>query len=68
MPTLATLPMPDPLLSDLQAIVGDAYALPGDAAPELLTDQLNRYHGRARAIVRPGTTAEVADLVRRLAS
>ncbi|PKU23354.1 FAD-binding oxidoreductase [Telmatospirillum siberiense] len=57
----------DPLLADLRAIVGDAYALPGEDAPELLTDQLNRYTGRARAVVRPRTTEEVAQVVRLLA-
>lgn len=58
----------DPLLADLRAIVGDAYALPGEDVPELLTDQLNRYTGRARAVVRPHTTEEVAQVVRLLAN
>jgi len=54
-----------PLLAALEAIVGAANLLTADAdvAP-YVTDWRNRYHGRARAVVRPGTTAEVAAIVR----
>ncbi|WP_242478100.1 FAD-binding oxidoreductase [Rubrivivax gelatinosus] len=56
----------DPLLADLRAIVGAAHAVPGDDAPAALVDQLQQYRGRARAVVRPGSTAEVAAVVRLL--
>ena len=54
-----------PLLSTLVAIVGATNVLtaPHDTAP-FLTDWRGRYRGRARAVVRPGTTAEVAAIVR----
>lgn len=54
-----------PLLATLRAIVGEANVLTSDAdvAP-YVTDWRDRYHGRARAVVRPGTTAEVAAVVR----
>ena len=54
-----------PLLSTLRAIVGETNVLTSDAdvAP-YVTDWRDRYHGRARAVVRPGTTAEVAAVVR----
>src|SRR5437762_7913344 len=54
-----------PLLSTLRAIVGEANMLTSDAdvAP-YVTDWRDRYHGHARAVVRPGTTAEVAAVVR----
>ena len=54
-----------PLLATLRAIVGEANVLTSDAdvAP-YLTDWRGRYHGTARAVVRPATTAEVAAVVR----
>src|SRR6266567_4185721 len=54
-----------PLLSTLRAIVGEINVLTSDAdvAP-YVSDWRDRYHGRARAVVRPGTTAEVAAVVR----
>jgi FAD/FMN-containing dehydrogenase len=54
-----------PLLAALRAIVGEANVLTSDAdvAP-YVNDWRDRYHGRARAVVRPGTTAEVAAVVR----
>ncbi|HEX8010125.1 MAG TPA: FAD-binding oxidoreductase [Casimicrobiaceae bacterium] len=54
-----------PLLSTLGAIVGQANVLTAvaDVAP-YVTDWRDRYHGRAGAVVRPGTTAEVAAVVR----
>ncbi len=53
------------LLTALKAIVGDPHVLTAaaDVAP-YLTDWRGRYHGRARAVVRPGATAEVAAVVR----
>ena len=54
-----------PLLATLRAIVGEANVLTSDAdvAP-YVTDWRDRYHGRARAVVRPSSTAEVAAAVR----
>jgi FAD/FMN-containing dehydrogenase len=53
-----------PLLAALKAIVGDTHVLTAaaDVAP-YLTDWRGRYHGQARAVVRPGSTAEVAAVV-----
>jgi FAD/FMN-containing dehydrogenase len=54
-----------PLLATLRAIVGETNVLTAEAdiAP-YDTDCRDRYHGRARAVVRPATTAEVAAAVR----
>jgi FAD/FMN-containing dehydrogenase len=57
----------DPLLAALRAIVGDAYAVPDAEAPDALVDHRRRYVGRARAVVYPGSTAEVAAVVQLLA-
>jgi FAD/FMN-containing dehydrogenase len=53
------------LLEPLQAAVGAAHVLTdaADVAP-YLTDWRKRYTGRAQAVVRPATTAEVAAVVR----
>jgi len=50
-----------PLLATLSAIVGEANLLTADAdvAP-FSTDWRDRYRGRPRAVIRPGTTAELA--------
>jgi FAD/FMN-containing dehydrogenase len=54
-----------PLLSSLQAIVGEAHVLTGEAdiAP-YVNDWRDSFHGRARAVVRPATTTEVSSVVR----
>jgi FAD/FMN-containing dehydrogenase len=54
-----------PLLSTLKSIVGEPNVLTAEAdvAP-YVTDWRDAYHGRARAVVRPGTTAEVSAVVR----
>ena len=54
-----------PLLATLKAIVGEANVLTSEAdvAP-YLADWRGRYHGTARAVVRPATTVEVAAVVR----
>jgi FAD/FMN-containing dehydrogenase len=55
-----------PSLSDrLSGLVGAAYVLtdPADIAP-FVTDWRGRYCGAAQCVVRPGTTAEVAAVVR----
>src|SRR6185503_3253129 len=55
----------DDLTSKLAAIVGERHLLtdPADMASYLI-DERKRYHGAARAVVRPGSTAEVAEIVR----
>jgi FAD/FMN-containing dehydrogenase len=53
------------LVDDLAAIVGASHVLTDASAIEpYLIDCRDRFHGRARAIVRPATTAEVAKVVR----
>ena len=53
------------LLARVAAVVGPAYVLtaPADVEPYLV-DWRGRYHGAARAVVRPGSTDEVAAVVR----
>ncbi|MBP5997430.1 MAG: FAD-binding oxidoreductase [Azonexus sp.] len=55
----------DALLAELVAIVGPAHVLTAaaDLAP-YLTDWRGRYRGAARCVVRPGTAADVAAVVR----
>ena len=55
----------DPLIAGLQAIVGARYCLtePEAQAP-FVTDWRGLYHGQARAVVLPGSTAEVQAIVR----
>ena len=52
-------------MSSLQAIVGEFNVITGaaDVAP-YVTDWRERYHGHARAVVKPGSTAEVAAVAR----
>jgi FAD/FMN-containing dehydrogenase len=56
--------MTDPLLDTLRAIVGAAHVLDvaADMAP-FLSDWRGRYHGSARAVVRPHDAAELARVV-----
>jgi FAD/FMN-containing dehydrogenase len=53
------------LLDSLRAVVGDGHVLtePADVAP-FVTDWRGRYTGSALAIVMPGDTAQVAEVVR----
>jgi FAD/FMN-containing dehydrogenase len=51
------------LLESLAAEVGGANVLTGDDAQPYLIDWRQRYRGRAQAVVRPGSTAEVAAVV-----
>ena len=55
----------DDLTSKLAAIIGERNLLtdPVDMAPYLI-DERKRYQGAARAVARPGSTAEVAEIVR----
>jgi FAD/FMN-containing dehydrogenase len=58
------------LLDDLRAIVGASHVLvddDGDALVGYERDWRKRYRGRALCVVLPGTTAEVAAVVRRCA-
>ncbi|RYC02225.1 FAD-binding oxidoreductase, partial [Ciceribacter ferrooxidans] len=49
----------------LKAIVGDANVLTAAADPApFVPDWRDRYHGRARAVVRPRDSGEVAAVVR----
>src|SRR3546814_2879695 len=53
----------DPL-NALRAVVGGQHVLTGADAEPSLTDWRERYTGQALAVVRPGSTAEVAGVVR----
>jgi FAD/FMN-containing dehydrogenase len=55
----------DDLIAELAGVLGEANVLVSaqDQAP-FLTDWLGKYHGTARAVVRPGSTAEVAAVMR----
>ena len=50
-------------LAELRAIVGPAHVLEGGTDPACEQDWRRRWHGRARAIVRPASTQEVAQVV-----
>jgi FAD/FMN-containing dehydrogenase len=52
------------LLSALQAAVGPAHVLQGDGLTAYERDWRKRWHGRAYAVVRPGSTDEVAAVLR----
>ncbi len=54
----------DDFLQSLRALVGAAQVLGGEAAAPFLTDWRGHFRGAARAVVRPGSTAEVAAVVR----
>ncbi|MFT3811825.1 MAG: FAD-binding oxidoreductase [Acidovorax sp.] len=49
---------------ELAALVGAAHVLTGEAAAPFLVDWRGRYRGQAQAVVRPGSTQEVAGVVR----
>ena len=51
-------------LNELTALVGAANVITDDDAQGYLTDWRGRYSGRALAVVRPGSTQEVADVVK----
>ncbi|WP_310460153.1 FAD-binding oxidoreductase [Sphaerotilus sp.] len=57
----STLPT---LLADLRAAVGEAHVLQGGDLSAYERDWRKRWHGRAFAVVRPGSTAEVAAVLR----
>jgi FAD/FMN-containing dehydrogenase len=51
------------LLAELRSLVGEAHVLEGGTDPAFEQDWRRRWHGRARAIVRPASTPEVAQVV-----
>ncbi|MCG2578001.1 FAD-binding oxidoreductase [Dechloromonas sp. XY25] len=63
--TMTSTPKSSDLISTLVGIVGAAQVLsePADIAP-FVTDWRGRYRGAARCVVRPGSTAEVAAVVK----
>ena len=60
--------MSDALLAALRSQVGEAHVLSGGDLSAYEVDWRKRWHGRALAVVRPGTTAEVAAVVRACAA
>lgn len=57
--------MTDSLVAALRAVVGDDHVLvDDDVRASYETDWLNKYHGVARCVVRPGSVDEVAAVVR----
>ncbi|MEO8298751.1 MAG: FAD-binding oxidoreductase [Burkholderiales bacterium] len=56
--------MPDLLIAALQALVGPAHVHTAGDLSAYLVDWRKRYRGRARAVVRPASTTEVAAVVR----
>ncbi len=63
--TMTSTPKSSDLIEILAGIVGATQVLtdPADTAP-FLTDWRGRFHGSARCIVRPGSTTEVAAVVK----
>ncbi len=64
-PAAPTPPTPDHVRDAIIAIVGAGHVLTdaSDMAP-FITDWRERYHGAARMVVRPGSAAEVSQVVR----
>ena len=54
----------DDFLQSLRALVGAAHVLGGEQAAPFLVDWRGHFRGAARAVVRPGSTAEVAAVLR----
>ncbi|ANY17630.1 FAD-binding oxidoreductase [Bordetella pseudohinzii] len=52
------------LLQELQSLLGPAHVLVGEDAEPYALDWRRRYRGRALAVVRPGSTDEVAAVLR----
>src|SRR5690606_17936400 len=52
------------LLNALQSLLGPAYVLTGTDAGEYLQDWRRRYRGAALAVIRPGSTEQVAQAIR----
>ena len=56
------------LFASLQALLGERYVQAGDSGLPVLSDKHRQYHGRVAAIVHPGSTEEVAAVVRTCAA
>lgn len=56
--------MRDEFLDQLRAVVGDAHVLVGPGLDAYERDWRKRYHGRARAVVRPADAHEVAGVMK----
>ncbi|MCL4066382.1 FAD-binding oxidoreductase [Pseudomonas sp. GX19020] len=54
----------DRVLTELQAAIGAAYVLTGDDMRKYADDWMGHYHGTPVAVLRPGSTAEVAACLR----
>ncbi|MEC7457889.1 MAG: FAD-binding oxidoreductase, partial [Actinomycetota bacterium] len=56
--------MVDDALSEIRRIVGEQHVISGDETAAHVVDWTGRYVGTTPAVVRPGSTAEVADIIR----
>src|SRR6516165_11150579 len=55
--------VPDVLLREFASVVGAAHVLTGDATAGYAVDWTGAFHGHTPAVLRPGSTAEVATLL-----
>jgi FAD/FMN-containing dehydrogenase len=55
--------VPDVLLREFTSVVGEAHVLTGDATAGYVVDWTGGFHGQTPAVLRPGSTAEVASLL-----
>jgi len=55
--------VPDVLLREFASVVGEAHVLTGDATAGYAVDWTGGFHGYTPAVLRPGSTAEVATLL-----
>jgi FAD/FMN-containing dehydrogenase len=55
--------VPDVLLREFAAVVGETHVLTGDATAGYAVDWTGAFHGHTPAVLRPGSTAEVASLL-----
>ncbi len=53
-----------PLLDDLRTAIGAAHVLTGDATAKWQSDWMGRYRSTPLAVLRPGSTADVAAILR----
>jgi FAD/FMN-containing dehydrogenase len=56
--------MVDDALSEIRRIVGDQHVISGDDTAAHVVDWTGRYVGTTPAVVRPGSTTEVSDVIR----
>ena len=55
--------LPEYLLREFASVVGEAHVLTGDATAGYAVDWTGGFHGHTPAVLRPGSTAEVASLL-----